>query len=226
MIGIYKIKSPSNRIYIGQSIDIFKRFARYKSLDCKSQNKLYNSFLKYGFINHNFEILEECSLQLLNNRERYWQDYFNSADRNNLNCRYTSSSDKSGEMSKESKEKMSKSRTCLKRTNNLIQRLKEINTGSKRSEESRLKMSLAQTGKKRSEESRLKQSLSSRGRVVTEESKEKMRLNSFKNKKVICLKTGEIYPSLTICALKNNLVYKTIWLHIKNGTNLNFKYHE
>lgn len=39
-IGIYKIKSPSNRIYIGQSWDIDKRLNYYKRLLCKSQIKL------------------------------------------------------------------------------------------------------------------------------------------------------------------------------------------
>ena len=168
MIGIYKITSPSNRVYIGQSTNINNRFIRYKALDCKSQKKLHNSFLKYGFINHVFEILEECSVDLLNEKERYWQDYFKSAEPYNLNCRYTGTNDKSGKMSKESKLKMSKSRIGIKRTNNLIERLKEINTGSKRSEESKLKMSLAQKGRKRSEESKLKQSLSSKGRIVSE----------------------------------------------------------
>ena len=209
MIGIYKITSPSNRVYIGQSTNINNRFIRYKALDCKSQKKLHNSFLKYGFINHVFEILEECSVDLLNEKERYWQDYFKSAEPYNLNCRYTGTNDKSGKMSKESKLKMSKSRIGIKRTNNLIERLKEINTGSKRSEESKLK-----------------QSLSSKGRIVSEETKEKMRLSSYKNKKVICLNTGKIYNSLSECALKNNLVYKTLWMQIKNNKNLKFKYYE
>lgn len=31
MIGIYKITSPSNRIYIGQSIDIEARWKSYKT---------------------------------------------------------------------------------------------------------------------------------------------------------------------------------------------------
>jgi len=35
MIGIYKITSPSNKVYIGQSINIEKRFKSYKRYDCK-----------------------------------------------------------------------------------------------------------------------------------------------------------------------------------------------
>ena len=48
MIGIYKITSPSNKIYIGQSIDIEKRFYYYRKLYCLKQVKLYRSFIKIG----------------------------------------------------------------------------------------------------------------------------------------------------------------------------------
>ena len=58
MIGIYKITSPSGKIYVGQSWNIEKRFFRYKSLACKAQCKLYASFKKYGVKNHIFEYVE------------------------------------------------------------------------------------------------------------------------------------------------------------------------
>ena len=48
MIGIYKITSPNNKVYIGQSVDIEKRLKRYKNLNCKKQSKIYNSLNKYG----------------------------------------------------------------------------------------------------------------------------------------------------------------------------------
>ena len=45
-IGIYKITSPSNKIYIGKSNNINRRFKEYIKLRCKQQPKLYNSFKK------------------------------------------------------------------------------------------------------------------------------------------------------------------------------------
>ncbi len=112
MIGIYKITSFSDKIYIGQSINIDKRFYDYRKLiNCKSQIKLYHSFLKYGVDNHKFEIIEECSIELLNERERYWQDFYDCLDKG-LNCRLTNTNDKSGKLSNETKLKLSKS--CLK----------------------------------------------------------------------------------------------------------------
>lgn len=106
MIGIYKITSPTNRIYIGQSIDIDIRFLYYKKLKCKNQPLLYRSLLKYGFENHKFEIIEECSIEQLNERERYWQDYYNVLEEG-LNCMLTQTNTKSGEISQITKDKIS-----------------------------------------------------------------------------------------------------------------------
>jgi group I intron endonuclease len=79
MIGIYKIINPKNKIYIGQSTNINIRFNSYKKLQrCNQQKKLYNSLKKYGPENHIFEILEECSLEQLNEREIYWIKFFDS----------------------------------------------------------------------------------------------------------------------------------------------------
>lgn len=105
IIGIYKITNPSDKIYIGQSVNILKRFKRYKS-PSKSQKALYNSFNKYGYDNHIFEILEEYSKEQLNERERYYQDFYNVLQFG-LNCRLTCTDDKSGSMSEETKQKMS-----------------------------------------------------------------------------------------------------------------------
>ena len=57
VIGIYKITSPSNKIYIGQGIDIYIRWNEYKRLKCKRQPKLYASLKKHGVDNHKFEIV-------------------------------------------------------------------------------------------------------------------------------------------------------------------------
>lgn len=82
MIGIYKITSPSGKVYIGQSINIKKRFAYYKHLtkSLKKQLLLYNSFFKYGVENHKFEIIHELpkdiDQEILNQYEiLYWKQH-------------------------------------------------------------------------------------------------------------------------------------------------------
>ena len=85
IIGIYKITSPSKKVYIGQSIDIEKRFKGYKSSLHQSSGLLKKSFFKYGTDSHIFEVLEECDIAELNIRERYHQDKFNVVGEYGLN---------------------------------------------------------------------------------------------------------------------------------------------
>lgn len=107
MIGIYKITSPSGRVYIGQSVNIALRKKSYERLSCNEQSKLYNSLEKYGFSEHIFEVIEECNVEELNIRERYWQEYYNVMEEG-LNCRLTGTEDKSGYLSEEHKQAISK----------------------------------------------------------------------------------------------------------------------
>lgn len=110
MIGIYKITSPSGKIYIGQSIDIDKRWKHYKKHICstREQPKLHNSFKKYGIKNHVFELVEECVLELLNERERYWQKFYDVLSENGLNCGYVKTDTQKYVHSEETKKKISK----------------------------------------------------------------------------------------------------------------------
>lgn len=55
--GVYKITSPSGKIYIGQSLNVARRMIEHK-YNSKSKNlKLYNSFREYGIKNHIVEII-------------------------------------------------------------------------------------------------------------------------------------------------------------------------
>ena len=139
MTGIYKITSPSGKIYIGQSVNIDNRFYRYSivSVNIKGQTRLYRSFLKYGVINHEFESIEECEESLLNERERYWQDFYDVTGPNGLNCRLTKTKDKSGRVSEETIFRMSEAQ---KGNNNWL--------GKTHSEESKEKIRQAKIGTK------------------------------------------------------------------------------
>jgi group I intron endonuclease len=86
LIGIYKITSPTDKIYIGQSGDVYKRWSSYFKLNCVDQPKLYRSLIKYGIDSHIFEIIEECIIEQLDEKEIYWGLYYNSLNEG-LNCR-------------------------------------------------------------------------------------------------------------------------------------------
>jgi group I intron endonuclease len=79
MIGIYRIVSPVGKIYIGQSINIENRKKTYKYSNSYTNSigpKIYNSINKHGWNKHQHEIIEECSLEQLNERETYWKQYY------------------------------------------------------------------------------------------------------------------------------------------------------
>lgn len=183
-IGIYKITSPSDKIYIGQSIDLEKRKRTYLFNDCKGQIKLYNSLKKYGFEKHLFEVLELCEIQNLNIRERYWQDYFDVLSTNGLNCKLTETKDKSGKWSDEVKKKMSE--TAKKQTKETKKLISEAKKGKKRSFETRKKISESHKGKKLSEKNKKLLIDSIKGKQKSEEHKRKISQSIklyFKNKK-------------------------------------------
>jgi group I intron endonuclease len=179
MIGIYKITSPSNKVYIGQGVNIERRFKEYKRLDCKGQTILYNSLKKHGAENHTFEIIEECNVEDLNCRERFWQDEFDVLN-GGLNCVLTESKDRSRVMSDETKKKISEAHKGKKASEEAKLKMSQSQKGRKHSEETKIRMGLKSKGHKRglgskhTEETKIKMRLKSRGRKHTEESKLKL----------------------------------------------------
>ena len=83
-IGIYKIENLINhKIYIGQSTNIERRWRDEKRCAFIEEDKSYNyplsrAFRKYGIDNFSFEILEECPKEKLNDKEKFWINYYNS----------------------------------------------------------------------------------------------------------------------------------------------------
>lgn len=76
MITIYKITNPRGKIYIGQTSDYKKRLSHYRILNCRTQYRLHNSLKKYGFNNHDFEIVEIVDEEISDEREQYWIGHF------------------------------------------------------------------------------------------------------------------------------------------------------
>lgn len=90
--GIYKITNLVNgHVYIGQSVDIKRRWRNEKSAAFNEKSRSYNTILskafrKYCIVNEDsvdfscfsFEILEECSVDVLNEREQYYISKYNS----------------------------------------------------------------------------------------------------------------------------------------------------
>ncbi len=82
--GIYKITCLENeKAYIGQSSDIKTRFSDHLKSALSSSattNKLYQEMRKYQPYNFTFEILEEVPRNKLDERERYWIDFYSTKE--------------------------------------------------------------------------------------------------------------------------------------------------
>jgi group I intron endonuclease len=85
--GIYKITSPTGRIYIGQSKDIEARWSSYRRGNFKNQPLLKASFLKHGVQAHRFEVVELCPPEALGGRELFHGQRFGAIGRNGMNLK-------------------------------------------------------------------------------------------------------------------------------------------
>ena len=84
MTGIYKITNKiNNKIYIGQSINIARRWQEHRqrafNINGSQYNiPLYKAIRKYGLNNFSFEILEECIKTKLDEKEQFYIQKYNS----------------------------------------------------------------------------------------------------------------------------------------------------
>lgn len=83
--GIYKITNViTGDCYIGKAKDVFVRIGQHKSMLKSNKHKYRNGDLsilqkawnKYGEDSFKFETIEICPIDELNEREKYWIDYY------------------------------------------------------------------------------------------------------------------------------------------------------
>lgn len=240
MTGIYKITSPSGKVYIGQSVNIKKRIYAYKSLACKEQPILYRSFVKYGVENHVFEVVEHCEFDQLNTRERYWQELYEVIGKNGLNCQYTNTKEKKIIVSESTKEKHRK--RCgenhpswgKKRTQEQRERMSKAKRNIKKgpmSEETKKKLSIAKKGKKSTYvltdyhrqriieankgRKHAEESLAKMRKPKSEETKKRMRENHRLSIIILDTNTGFYYNSISELCSTKGYNGPTIWKKLK-----------
>jgi len=206
MPHVYKITSPKNKIYIGSTVNINNRFNSYKRLDCKSQIRLYRSFLKYGVDKHKFEIITECTIEDMYKLENYYGNLYNCLHTFfGLNCVLPKAGTKFNSRTEETKIKISinmKGRIVSEETK---QKLRIINTGkisnmkgiNYHKKESKKKMSISHTGKKLSEETKNKISISHKNRIPKNHSQ----IIKIRKKIILFIDYGIFFNSLTECSI-------------------------
>ena len=226
--GIYLITSPSGRLYVGQSEDIYKRWKRYFTYNIKGQHKILNSLIKYTPEQHTFQILIECESEDLNKFERTFGDLFDVLNKKNLNLQLPGYDDVKLKVSDEVRIKISKS---LKGKSNINKSLCQL--GQKNH---RFGKPGSMLGKKLSEEHIKSISDGKKGVLFSDEHKQNLsnkKIERFKDtskhprsRKVINVETSEIFNTITEAALSINVKWHTLanWLKnpYRNKSNLIF----
>lgn len=215
IICIYKIVSPNNRVYIGQTTNWNRRKSEYYRNKAKGQPKLNRSFLKYGIENHIFSIVEICESSLLNELECNYIDLYNCIT-NGLNSKGGGSN---GYMPQDIRNKIS-----IKHKNKIL----------KESTKEKLRSYVGEKhhgfGKTHLFCTKYKMFISAKNRKHTQETKDKLsklqREYSPNAKFVIDLNTGVFYDSPRKIAELYNLNLTTLrcWLNgsLKNKTNFSY----
>ena len=156
MIGIYKITNPIGESYIGQAVDIEKRWKQHRQEGRWFICKLYSSFREYGVDNHTWEVQKQCLTEDLNRLENHYQVKFDTVE-NGLNHYYQETDEKPKILSEETKRRMSEARRGKKLSEETKRKMSEAqkgntnakgNKGRKLSEEHKRKISEAHKGKK------------------------------------------------------------------------------
>lgn len=81
MIGIYKIlNKETGKMYIGQSNDITRRIGEHLTKGKASRIPLDAEIEIKGKEYYDWEVVELCSLDQLNEKETYWIKYFNTVE--------------------------------------------------------------------------------------------------------------------------------------------------
>lgn len=83
--GIYKITNKNSQIcYIGQAKKVRERWRDHMKcglgIDTPANNKLYNAMKKEGIDNFTFELIEECPIEQLNEKETFYIGLYNSKE--------------------------------------------------------------------------------------------------------------------------------------------------
>jgi group I intron endonuclease len=152
----------SGKKYIGKSININKRLSRHRrNVKNNMITKFYSAVKKYGWDGFVFGIIEECDINILDEREIFYIEKYKT-----LNEGYNMTSGGDGGItwipSEEIREKYRERMKNFKHSDETKKKISEANKGRKWNEESKKNLSKKLKGKK--------------GPVISEEIKKKLSL--------------------------------------------------
>jgi group I intron endonuclease len=197
---IYKITSPNDNVYIGQSVNFSRRLKDYENMRCVNQRILYNSFFKYGFKNHKIEIIHKINKEIFNNSDlknylnklesHYILEFKSFINMNPKGLNLTNGGD-SNLLSDETKIKIGQSNKGKKRTEEQRKRSSEQRKGKRIPKEQILKIIKSRIGYKHTEETKhklsvckIKEKNHNFGKKFSEETRNKMSQSKIGKKRI------------------------------------------
>lgn len=252
MIGIYLIRNKiNNKVYVGQSINIEKRWRDHKVR--KDDSAIHQAIQKYGVENFEFKVLQECTRDELNDLEVFYIEKYKSFGKNGYNLNkggnscpkdFTKTRIERIKSSCKGRKSPMKGKHLSEETK---KHLSEVNKGKKASEETKLKLSInSKNAWKNMSENNYKKrceniSKSLKGRKISDEQKEKIKKTLTGKKqsdytkkkksetinkhlyqdKVYCETDNKIFSSCKECSDFYKVSCYKILSAIRNNTELN-----
>ena len=173
--SIYRITSPSGRVYIGLTSNMDKRMSVYRCNFSKRQAAIYQSIKKYGFPAHNLKVIDTFSSDVgyANGKEMFWIKTYMSnknkyPDQNGLNLNDGGGTNIGFKPSAESIEKGRQKKIGRKASEETKEKMRKIMTGRKMNfthltPEFRKMVSERNTGYRHTDESKRKIAAASKG---------------------------------------------------------------
>lgn len=197
MVGIYIITNLVNgKRYIGQSVDIKKRFYAHRCISHETNVHLKRALAKYGKENFKYEILEECSIEELDEKEIYYIKTLKPEYNVSLGGQYGMKKypeSVRAVISKKAKEQWER-KTDEEKAYIIQHNLNSHvwNKGKHLSGETKEKLRQANLGKKQSKKTIEKRKQT----IIRLKQNGYVQTNSSHKKKVICIETGQIFDSV------------------------------
>jgi group I intron endonuclease len=127
---IYKLISPSGKVYIGQTCNLKKRINKYKQLQCKQQQKIYKAILKYSWESFKIEIIVENLTKENIDSEEIKQIQIHNSVKEGYNISHGGGGILGMERTPETRKKMSESRKGIVYSEETKKRISQGKMGS------------------------------------------------------------------------------------------------